>query len=284
MTTNPFEDQHAPVPRTGNPVLGDWLRQYHRPPRDSPTLVVLPHAGGSAGAYRALSAALSSEAEVLLVQYPGRQDRIAERPLANIRALADAITDALGPLTGRPLALFGHSMGSMVAYEVALRLQEQPRTGGVTGLIASGRGAPSVPQPRGRHLRDDAGIVAAMAELAGTDPAVFADKELMEAIIPAMRADFEAVDTYRSAPGTTLRCPISAYAGAADPHVAREDVLGWERHTTGGFTTRTFPGGHFYLDDRLPDVVRAVRRDLAVFGRAAGEREVAGAAAAVGSH
>ncbi|MDH6705983.1 surfactin synthase thioesterase subunit [Kitasatospora sp. MAA19] len=243
---------------------GTWIRQYHQPTGAGPTLLCLPHAGGSATAYVGLSKALSATAEVLVVQYPGRQDRIADRPVDDIRELARRIADALDPWLDRRPVLFGHSMGSVVAYEVALELQA--RTGqGAAGLIASGRAAPSVRQDRGVHLRDDAGLTDELAELSGTATALLTNHELMAAVLPALRSDFRAVETYQGAPGARVDCPISAYGGAADPHVSREDLLKWRDHTTGGFSARWFPGGHFYLQPQQSAVAAAVAQDLAVF-------------------
>ncbi|MEV5431740.1 alpha/beta fold hydrolase [Streptomyces sp. NPDC052701] len=156
-------------------VHGMWFRQYHRPMGGGATLVCLPHAGGSATAYFGLSAALSATAEVLVVQYPGRQDRITEPPVDDIRKLASRIADALDPWLDRETVLFGHSMGAVVAYEVALKLQARTETG-AAGLIASGKAAPSIRQDRGMHRRDDAGLTAGLAELSGTDSAVLASR------------------------------------------------------------------------------------------------------------
>ena len=239
-----------------------WIRQYHEPAAGGPTLVCFPHAGGSAASYFRLSAELSQAAEVLVVQYPGRQDRMGEAAVEDVRALADRVCEALLPWRERALALFGHSMGSVVAYETGLRLQHGPVGRSPIGLIASGRTAPSVRRDRGLHLRDDAGIIAEMAELSGTDPALLNDAEMLAVVIPPMRSDFRAVETYQSDPGTRLRCPITAYGGDADPHVSHDDLVRWGEHTASAFATRLFSGGHFYLQQGLSDVVAAVRKDL----------------------
>ncbi|WP_329619111.1 alpha/beta fold hydrolase [Streptomyces sp. NBC_01255] len=248
----------------GAAARGGWIRQYHTPRGDTPTLVCFPHAGGSASAYFALSAALSQGAEVLIVQYPGRQDRLDEPALKDLGELADGVVAALAPWTDRPLALFGHSMGSVVAYEVARRLERGPGPGPV-GLIVSGNTAPSVERDQGVHLLDDEKLAAWMSEIAGTPPAVLADKELLATLVPALRGDFTALETYRAPEGGSVECPISGYVGDHDPHVPRDGFLQWAEHTTAEFTVQVFEGGHFYIEDQVQDVVWSILRDLSAF-------------------
>ncbi|MFB7852954.1 MULTISPECIES: thioesterase II family protein [unclassified Streptomyces] len=266
----------ASAPNTYRPDHEGWIRQYHEPGGDGRTLVCFPHAGGSAVTYHSLSAELSVDNRVLLVQYPGRQDRLAERPVEDLRELADHIVDALAPWLDRPLALFGHSMGSVLAYEVALRLEDRDRPGGpvdLIGLIASGRGAPSVRQDRGVHLMDDEELTAEMGRLSGTPSALLSDRDFLATVIPALRADFKAVETYQGAADRALRCPLSTYWGDEDGNLADEDMRRWGAHTRSRFATRLFPGGHFYLQDREPDVTAAIRSDLAAFTAGSPDRD-----------
>ncbi|NGO69523.1 thioesterase II family protein [Streptomyces boncukensis] len=251
------------TPRSHAARRGGWIRRYHESRGTGPALVCCPHAGGSASAYFSLSAALSGTADVLIAQYPGRQDRIGEAPLEDIGQLADQLAEALAPWQERPLALFGHSMGSVVAYETALRLERSGH--GPVGLIVSGRAAPSVRQDRGIHRLDDAGIAAQLAELAGTPQALFEDPELLETVLPPVRADFRAVETYQDLSGGAVGCPLSAYCGRDDTDVPRDGFLAWGGHTTAAFRTELFEGGHFYLQDREREVAQAIARDLASF-------------------
>lgn len=253
--------------RRRNAVRSAWIRQFHEPAVAGPTLVCFPHAGGSASAHFPLSAEVSAGAEVLIVQYPARQDRLAEPAVEDLRQLADEALRALEPWQDRPLALFGHSMGSIVAYEVALRLERLGRA--PLGLIASGHAAPSVPPHRTVHGLDDDQFTRHVAELAGTPPELLTDKNVLALALPSLRADFTAIETYLDRDGVPLGCPISGYCGKQDDSVSPEGFGKWADYTTGRWTPRLFDGGHFYLQSQEPEVARAVLQDLADFTAAA---------------
>src|SRR3954471_2553827 len=178
-----------------------WIRRFHTSPAQSPLLVCFPHAGGSASYFTPLSTVLRSTVQVLAVQYPGRQDRLHHPCLSTIDELADGAFAALGPLVRRPIALFGHSMGAMLAFEVARRMRERLDTEPGT-LFVSGRRAPSRHRAEdGIHLRDDQGLVAELQSLSGTDPRLLDDPDVLRMVLPSMRADYTAVETYSYQPG-----------------------------------------------------------------------------------
>ena len=252
-----------------------WLRRFHggpgqvgapggpADPGGQVRLVCFPHAGGSASYYFPLSAAMPPWVEVLAVQYAGRQDRRKEPPIVDIGELADRVAGALRPLSDRRLALFGHSMGAVVAYEVARRLDGDLHVE-VEMLFASGRRAPSrYRDEENVHTLDDDGIVAEISRLDGTDPRLLADPEVREMVLPAVRSDYQAIGTYRHLPGSTVRCPVTVLVGDADPHTTLEEARAWAEHTIGGCAVRVYPGGHFYLRSRLAEVVDTVCGQLA---------------------
>ncbi|MGP4028919.1 thioesterase II family protein [Actinomadura sp. 3N407] len=244
-----------------------WFRRFVPGGEGAPVrLVCLPHAGGSATYFLPFARAHGTRVDVLSVQYPGRQDRRMEPCIDEMGALADAAFAALGPYLDRPVALFGHSMGATLGFELARRIQGVPDAT-VVRLFASGRRAPSRPGGQLVHLFDDDRLLAEVAKLDGTDARVLDDEELMRSALPAIRADYKAAETYRLMEDVRLDCPITALTGADDPKVPREDARAWERHTTAGFDLRVYQGGHFFLTHHWQAIVDLVTEHLGVRAR-----------------
>ncbi|MFE7588529.1 thioesterase II family protein [Kitasatospora sp. NPDC057512] len=239
-----------------------WTKRFH-PAEDAPVrLVCLPHAGGAAGFWFPLSEALAPAVETLAVQYPGRQDRRAEPGLDDIEDLTDGIVRALVPLLDeRPLALFGHSMGAVLAYEAARRLEHEVGAPPVA-LIVSGRRAPCRIREETVHLKSDQELVAELRELGGTGPELLDDPDVMRLLLPGIRRDYRAIETYRHRPGREPSCPVTVLTGADDPRTTVTEAGDWKRHTTGRCTLEVFPGGHFFLGEHTAGIARLVTARL----------------------
>jgi pyochelin biosynthesis protein PchC len=233
---------------------GNWVRHFHPSATAFSRLICFPHAGGSASYFYPVSAALSPNIEVLAVQYPGRQDRRNEKNIEDIGELADRAFDAVMPWCKGPVAFFGHSMGAIVAFEVARRLE---RKAGITplALIVSGRRGPATQRTENVHLLGDDGIAAEMRRLSGTNAALLDEQELADMILLATRSDYKAIETYRYQPGVKLSCPILALTGEDDPLTTRIEVEDWAQHTSREFALSAYPGGHFYLNDQPAEII-----------------------------
>ncbi|MCX2925558.1 MULTISPECIES: thioesterase II family protein [Streptomyces] len=232
--------------RKGN----QWFRTYRRDGRVRARLVCFPHAGGTATLFHHWPGRVPVDVEVLATQYPGRQERFAEPCIEDMSELADRITDALGPqVTGErqlPLVLFGHSLGSAVAYEVACRLDE--RHGIVPDrVIVSGRGAPHTERGGTLHALDDDRLIASARRLGDLASSVYDDPDLRPLLLPSLRSDFRLIESYRPQDPAPLRAPITAVGGDRDPGCQVAELESWSALTTGGFESRIFPGDHFYL-------------------------------------
>ncbi|MBM9506897.1 thioesterase II family protein [Actinacidiphila acididurans] len=234
-----------------------WLRRFHQAVEAGARLVCLPHAGGSASWFFPMAKALAPEVEVVAVQYPGRQDRRLEPCRTSVGELADELVGLVAELTDKPLALFGHSLGATVAFEVARGLEARGIVPEV--LFASGRRAPSIERDESVHLRDDAGIIAEIVALGGSDASLLEEPEVAAMVLPAVRGDYRAAETYRYAGGPRLSCPVVVLTGDADPKVTPREAAAWAEHTSGRFELHFFPGGHFYLSDQAPQVLDLIR-------------------------
>jgi surfactin synthase thioesterase subunit len=231
-----------------------WCRRYNPARKATARLICLPHAGGSAPFFLPVSKALSPEVDVVAMQYPGRQERRTEQPIGDMTVLADLIHDILRRQPPLPLTFFGHSMGAIAAFEVIRRLETHGQA--TVRLFASGRRAPSTYRDEKVHLRDDAGILTELRELSGTASHLLGDDELMQAALPALRADYRAAETYRCAADVTITCPITVLTGDSDPKTSLDEARAWAQHTTSAFDIQVYPGGHFFLTEHAGQIIK----------------------------
>lgn len=250
---------------------GTWIRRFHRAPEDARSsqgtagpvrLACFPFAGGAASYYFPVSKALAPQVEVLSVQYPGRQDRLSEPCAQSVDELAEQVLPRLRPWAGPQLALFGHSLGASVAFEVARRLEAEgapPRA-----LFVSARTAPTRNLDEGVHRLADEEFLQVVQQLGGLPAEVLANREVLRMVLPVLRADYRAAETYAYRPGTDVSCPLHALLGTEDPKVAEDEMLDWRLRTSGEFRLHRFSGGHFYLGEHLPEILRLVTGELGV--------------------
>lgn len=237
----------------------DWFRVYTDNDGIAVRLVCLPHAGGAPTAFRSWQPLLPDHVQVLAACYPGRHDRLPEPCLTSMEAMANAVTAAVLPYLDKPIAIFGHSMGSALGYEVALRVEQRYGVRPVQ-LFASGRAAPHRAAPTTLHEDSDAALLAHVRSLGGTDSVVLEHPELSELLLPSLRADYTLIETYRPAPtqARPIDAPIVGFLGDADPACTPEEFDCWSELTSGPFESHIYPGGHFFLTDHVKDVVREI--------------------------
>lgn len=237
-----------------------WVRRFCPAPDAGVRLVCFPHAGGAASFYFPVAQELSPAVDVLAIQYPGRQDRLAEPPLTDLHALAQRSVAELGGWLDRPVALFGHSMGAVVAFEVARLLRA--RAVAPVALFVSARRPPQVYRHDDVHRRSDDKLLAEMRRLGGSLGGLLDDATFQSMVLPSLRGDYQAVETYRYRQAERLSCPLVVLTGDTDPLVDLAEVHRWREHTTGAFELRVLPGGHFYLTDQQQAVLSAIRDRL----------------------
>ncbi|MEV3860544.1 alpha/beta fold hydrolase [Streptomyces sp. NPDC050095] len=233
-----------------------WIRRFRQPEPAAVQLVCLPHAGGNASFFVPMARALAGRCEVLAVQYPGRHERIGEPLLDSVEQLADGLLPVLRHQLHGPVALFGHSLGATVAFELARRLEESGTV--PAALFVSARPAPSRQRFSRVHLGTDAELLARMRSLGGTDDDILKDGDLLRLALPIVRNDYKAAETYRFRGGRPLSCPVHMLTGRDDTVLTEDDARAWADHTTGPFTLHTYDGGHFYLVEHEQEVLDTI--------------------------
>jgi pyochelin biosynthetic protein PchC len=238
-------------------VFSTWFRSFRPATAARLRMVCLPHAGGSARFFRDWADDLPDDVELLAVQYPGREDRLEDDQAGDLCRLADRIVAALEPALDRPIALFGHSLGAAIAYEMARRI-EQRDSGADLTLIVSGRPGPRRERGGVQHLLDDDGLCTELIRLGGTNALVFEHPELLRLVLPAVREDYRLSETYRPNVEILLSCPVVACRGADDPEVTAAESHAWHEVTRGEFTSWVYRGSHFFLVDRHAELLERI--------------------------
>jgi surfactin synthase thioesterase subunit len=230
-------------------------------------LFCIPYAGGAASLYRHWPDGLPSAIDVCPVELPGRGVRLGEPPISDMAAQCDGIAAAIEQLPGNiPIAVFGHSMGARIAFEVVRRLD-----GRVAHLFASGSPAPGMRRHvvlgdsrPAAELSDDE-FKQRLRELGGTPLPILDNSELMAHVLPIVRADFILIEAYRPEPHLRVSCPITAFAGADDPGASATDaaMVAWQQRTSARSRIVGVPAGHFFLDSHRADLLREIAHDVA---------------------
>lgn len=234
-----------------------WVARRHPKPQARLRVFCLPYAGGGTHAYAEWAAAAGPEVELCPVLLPGREERLDEPAISTMDEMVPALAVGLAPLLDMPFALFGHSMGGMIAFALARHLGE--RATGPAHLFLSACSPRRTPDHSHKHRLPDPELVEELRVMNGTPPEFFEHEELMELILPTMRADFTLSETYGVAEGVRLDIPITAFAGDKDDAAPPAQVEGWREHTTAPFSLHVMPGDHFFLNDFQPILVEITR-------------------------
>ncbi|WP_405167292.1 alpha/beta fold hydrolase [Nocardia sp. NBC_01499] len=241
-----------------------WLRQFQTPRSAASTpLLIFPHAGAGASAYRAFAQQLSDAFDVVVFQYPGRQDRAREAPVTSLPGIALGAFEAFRSSShdrAQPLTVFGHSMGAIIAFEF-VRLAEaagrEVRLLGASAAVAPSRVADLPPHPT-----EDEQIIDHLSTLAGTGADVLGSREIMRLALPVVKADYLAFDAYDCLPDVKVRARIHAVGGAEDDFVTVRELYGWANHSEQDLAVTVFDGGHFYLNTNSAEIAEVLAPEL----------------------
>ncbi|PID43654.1 MAG: hypothetical protein CSA52_02805 [Gammaproteobacteria bacterium] len=249
-----------------NHTASPWITCYVPRPYAAVRLICIPHGGGGPQSYKTWAEQLPEHIEVLALGFPGRGSRYAEAAIHSMPPLADGITEALKPFLDKPYALFGHSVGALVAYEAACRIRAtglmQPMR-----LIVSAHETPEnsyTDQPM--YTLSDSELLDKIGALGLVPEDAMQNTELVQFILPALRADFELSETYTYRPSEALALPVTAMLGVDDPLLNKNAMQQWEKYTTAAFTLRCYQGDHFYTvsaeQQVLDDIAAELTEDL----------------------
>jgi medium-chain acyl-[acyl-carrier-protein] hydrolase len=251
-----------------------WLKSLHPERPHTVELFAFPYAGGGIGAFHSWHKHLPAWIRIHLVQLPGRENRFAESPASQALEIIEPVAQAIAHAGRSPFVIFGHSMGAILAFEVARQLR---RVSSLfpDALIVSGRCAPQLRSnvPRVSHL-DGPRLVHRAAELfGGIPPEVLENQELIELMARVLKADMTIVEEYRYLPEPPLDCPIVAYGGDQDPWASESELEAWREQTRAGFIGEQFPGDHFYLREQKNEL-RLLQHIREICSRILAKREI----------
>lgn len=238
-----------------------WIVSHPRPGARL-RLVCFAYAGGSAASFLDWAPALPPEVALCAVQLPGRGARFREPALSDMSLIVQELARVLGAAVDLPAVYFGHSLGSLVAFEVARAIV---RHGGHAPrrLLFAGCHAPGYRSAGGElHLKDDEALIDELRHYAGTPPEVLAHRELMSLVLPTIRADFALAETYRYQPGPPLDIPFAVLFGTDEERESMRQVEGWQDESRHPMRLQWFEGGHFFIQSRREEVLRCVRGEL----------------------
>ncbi len=241
--------------------INDWYASLTPRPRPRLRLFLFPYAGGGAASYLPWVPHFPAEVELVVAQLPGRGTRFTQPPLRSLKPALDGALAAMLPLLNRPFALVGYSMGSLLAFELARALESM---GHRPELLAVGAyPAPHMPRPgEPLHQLPDAEFIAELKRLEGMPAEVLDSPELLELVLPAIRADFEVVETSSYRQGPALSVPLLAFGGSEDSEAPPGHIEGWRELTRADCSVTIFQGGHFFINRYLSEVAGIVRGNL----------------------
>lgn len=225
-------------------------------------LICFPYAGGSERIFERWPELLPSAISIFPVLLPGRGKRVREPLVTSLKLLVDEIVEVLARINSGPYAMFGHSLGAMLAFELARELRRRGLASPEKIIVAARRAPQILVDEVSAHKLSDPEFIDRLRTMEGTSEEMLNDTGTMEFFLPLLRADFKVADTYVYQPELPFSFPISVYGAMGDKGVAQDELKAWEVQTNGTFNIRMFSGNHFFLNDPASGIFSALARDL----------------------
>jgi medium-chain acyl-[acyl-carrier-protein] hydrolase len=243
-------------------AFDSWIASRKPNPQARLRLFCFPYAGGGASIFRTWSDGLPMDVEVCPVQFPGRGTRLTETPFTQLSPLVQAVAQALVPLLDKPFAFFGHSLGALVGFELARQLHRQSGVQPVRLFVSADRAPQISRRDRPIHALPEREFLKELRRLNGIPGKVLEEVELMQIMLPVLRADFAVYETYVYSTEPPLNCPISTFGGLQDHRVSRGDLEAWRDQTSASFSLRMFSGDHFFWNTTQPLLLQVLSQEL----------------------
>jgi medium-chain acyl-[acyl-carrier-protein] hydrolase len=240
-----------------------WIMGGRLSPSARCRLFCLPHSGSGASQFSSWKNFLAPTLDICPIQLPGRENRFREAPFTQIRPIAENLANAIEPYLDRPYILYGFSLGALIAFELARQLRRQ-KVDPPVSLFALARPAPHLPQTKHplHQLPDDIFVTELTHRYNGMSPLILQDRELMQLLLPALRADFAALETYVYQDEEPLACPIRAFGGNLDTTATEDELRPWQLHTHASFELKVFQGDHFFIRNNQQALLRSISAQL----------------------
>lgn len=225
-----------------------WFTQFTKKSNCRLRLFCFPFAGGSSSVYRDWADQLPDHIDLRVADLPGRGVRFSEPLIHDMEELVEQLADDFSSYQDTPFVFFGHSIGSLVSFNLAraLRKRGMPMP---EAMLVSGKKPPHFPAAQKLHKLSDGPLTEALQNYNGTPEVVIGNPELMSIFLPIMRADFSLDENFQYVPEPGFDFPIYAFGGTDDSAVPPDALVEWQNHTVSHFDAKLFPGGHFYLHD-----------------------------------
>ena len=243
--------------------LKSWVYQSPAQGICRQRLFCFPYAGGGTAIYRLWSQVMPPGVELCRIQLPGHESRLRERPYDRLIDIVDELSTVIRPLLNVPFAFFGHSMGALISFEMARAVRRKHGLA-TDHLFVSAWRAPQLPLDSALHRLPEAEFIEKLqARFSGIPNGVLQDREILELMLPVLRADLTVCETYKYAVDQPFDRPITVFGGADDHWVNAAELAAWEVHTNSLTNVSMLPGDHFFINNERQSLAHEVAKILA---------------------
>jgi len=241
--------------------LNKWFTNFGAKDQCSSRLICFPFSGGGANLFRPWASKIE-DCEIVALSLPGRENRFYDENISNLNTLLDEITPLVDQLMDKPCVFFGHSLGALIAFELAQRLRIENRNMPMRLVVSAFRSPERLSENTIMHSLADADFLVELKKYGGTAPELVNDKASMECLMPMLRADFKLHETYRYRLQPKLSCPITAFCGDRDNIVDINEMKGWKAHTSSFFSIENVSGNHFFVTSETKKMLELLNREM----------------------